>query len=219
MLDTIKPMPNLRTVVIPYGPHQFPEPLENRSTVRKRLGIPDGAVVLFSFGHVRDNKNLQYAIEALREIPDAQLVVAGSRISSSQKPESYYMELAKSLGVANRCTWIIDYITETEAANLFNASDLVLLTYSGSFRSASGVLHLAARYRKHSLVSSGQGSLQSVVRKYHIGIWIEPDNQEAVTEGIKSWITAPSYPDWEAYVRDNSWEKNAELVSGAMELK
>ena len=219
VLNAFRPMPKLRTVVIPYGPHQFPEPTESRTHIRERLGVSEQAVILLSFGHIRDNTNLQYAIEALREIPQAHLVVAGARISSSQKPESYYIELAKSLGVANRCTWIIDYISETEAANLFNASDLVLLTYSSSFRSASGVLHLAARYRKHSLVSAGQGSLQSVLRKYNIGIWVDPDNQVAVTEGIKDWIAAPPNPNWEAYSRDNSWAKNAELVSEAMELK
>jgi glycosyltransferase involved in cell wall biosynthesis len=216
VLDTVKPTPDLQTIVIPYGPHQFPEPEESRSVTRKRLGIPEDAVMLLSFGHVRDNKNLQYSILALKKIPQAHLVVAGKRISNSQKPESDYIELAKSLGVADRCTWLIDYVTEQEAASLFSASDLVLLTYSSSFRSASGVLHLAARYRKQSIVSSGQGSLQSVLRNYKLGIWVQPDNQEAVAEGIKEWIDHPPQSNWEAYDCDNSWSKNAQIVSQAM---
>ena len=218
MLDTIQPMPKLQTLVIPHGPHQFPKPSASRETTRKRLNIPEDAVMMLSFGHIRDNKNLQYAIVALKDIPNAHLVVAGARISTSQKPESYYMELAASLGVEERCTWLIDYATEEEAANLFSASDLILLTYSSSFRSASGVLNLAACYRKPCLVSAGQGSLQSVVLQHNLGIWIQPDSQIAVTEGIKTFISNPPVPDWEVYLRNNSWQKNAEIVSYTMGL-
>ena len=218
ILDTVKPMPNLQTVVLPHGPQRFPKPSESREMTRKRLGIGEDAVVLLAFGHIRDNKNLQYAITALKEIPSAHLVVAGSRISTTQKPESYYIELAKSLGVAERCTWLIDYVSNAETANLFSASDLIVLTYSSSFRSASGVLNLAACYRKPCLVSAGQGSLQSVVRNHKLGLWIEPDNQEAVTAGIQEWIAKPPSPDWESYLADNSWHRNAEIVSRAMGL-
>lgn len=218
ILDTVKPIPKLRTIVLPHGPQRFPKPSESREATRKRLGIPESSVVLLSFGHIRDNKNLQYAITALKDAPSAHLVVAGSRISTSQKPESYYKELAESLGVAGRCTWLIDYVSNAETANLFSASDLILLTYSSTFRSASGVLNLAACYRKPCLVSAGQGSLQNVVRNYKLGLWIQPDNQEAVTAGIQAWIANPTPPDWEAYLKDNSWHRNAEIVSQAMGL-
>jgi glycosyltransferase involved in cell wall biosynthesis len=218
VLDTGRQMPHLRTVVIPYGPHQFPEATESREETRGRLRIPTDATVLFSFGHVRDNKNLDYAVRALKEIPSAHLLVAGARSASSQKPESFYVELAKSLGVAERCTWRIAYISEEEAANLFTASDLVLLTYSSSFRSASGVLHLAARYRKPCIASAGQGSLQSVVRNYRLGVWVESDNPQAVEDGIKSWMANPPQPDWIGYGLDNSWERNAKIVMEHMGL-
>jgi glycosyltransferase involved in cell wall biosynthesis len=211
-LDTVRKMPNLQTVVIPYGPHKFPEPNKSRAEVRHKLGIPECAVVLLAFGHIRDNKNLDYAIRALNEIAGSYLIVAGKRDASSQRPESYYQDLASKIGVSDRCKWILEYVSEIDAANYFNACDLVLLTYSSSFRSASGVLHVAARYRKPSIVSSGSGSLQSVVRKYKIGVWVEPDCPTAVADGIKNWLRNPVASDWHSYEKDNSWDTNARIV-------
>jgi glycosyltransferase involved in cell wall biosynthesis len=211
-LDTCGEVSGLQTAVVPYGPHKFPEPTQSRAETRKKLGVPESALLLFSFGHIRDNKNLDYAVRALAELPEAWLLVAGARSASSQKPADFYVDMAKSLGVAGRCVWRIDYISEEEAANLFSASDLVLLTYSSSFRSASGVLHVAARYRRPCIASAGQGSLQSVVRNYGLGAWIEPGEPDAVVRGVRDWISNKTEPRWDAYDRDNSWDRNAEIV-------
>lgn len=217
-LDTVTLVPGLETIVIPMAAHSFPDPTETSGETRVRLGIPEDAKVLLAFGHIRDNKNLDYAIRALEQIPGTHLLVAGARNSISQKPESYYVGLAESLGVADRCTWLIEYVSEQEVANLFNACDLVLLTYSRAFRSASGVLNVSARYQKPCIASAGQGSLQNVVKTYHLGVWAEPDDVNAVTDGIKEWIANPPEPKWKDYNHDNSWQRSAELVARAFGL-
>ena len=219
VLDTGWTMPQMETVVVPYGPHRFPDATKSREDTRRSLGIPEKALVLFSFGHIRDNKNLDYAVRAIAEIPEAYLLVAGKRSASSQRPESFYQELAEKLGVAERCKWVLEYVSEEDAANFFTASDLVLLNYSSCFRSASGVLHVAARYRKQSIVSAGQGSLQSVVRNYQIGVWVEPDEPSAVAAGIREWLKNPPVPDWGKYDIENSWEENARIVLENLEIE
>lgn len=217
-LDTGWPMPQLKVGVVPMAPHAYPDPTLTREEIRKQLGIPEDALVLFSFGHIRDNKNLDFSVLALQEIPNAWLLVAGSRSASSQKPESFYQELAKKVGVADRCKWIIDYVSEQDAANYFKASDLIMLTYGSSFRSASGVLNVAARYQKPCIASAGEGSLKSVVTKYNLGIWVNPDDSQAVASGVKEWMRSPLVPDWAAYARDNSWKRNAEIVAAALKF-
>jgi glycosyltransferase involved in cell wall biosynthesis len=217
-LDTVRPIPGLTTHIVPMGPHQFPDAAESREETRKRLAIPQDAVVLLAFGHIRDNKNLDYAVRALKEVPQAHLLVAGKRTASSQKPESYYMDFARSMGIDGRCTWIIDYVSEEEAANFFSASDIILLTYDSTFRSASGVLNVAARYRRPVIASSGAGSLQNVVKEYRLGVWVDPDDAGAMAEGLKKWMAYPTDPLWNAYDRDNSWAKNAEVVVSATGL-
>jgi glycosyltransferase involved in cell wall biosynthesis len=216
VLDTVRLMPRLRTTVVPYGQHRFPSPNENPQKVREHLGIPPGACMLLAFGHIRDDKNLDLAIQSLPGVKSVYLVVAGKRQAGSQRSENFYRDLAANLGVSDRCRWLLEYITEPEAANLFTACDLVLLTYRRSFRSASGVLGLAAHFRKPCIASSGSGSLGTTVRKYDLGVWVEPDSAEAIRDGLKKWLQSPSQPRWDVYLEDNSWQRNAKIVKDRM---
>lgn len=205
-------MPQLKTTVIPHGFFAFPAPTWPAGRMREQLGIPVESKVLLSFGYIRDSKNLDLVLQAMKESPRLYLLVAGRVSTDGQRPVEFYQELARKIGVADRCRWINRFIAEDEIGNLFAASDLVLLTYNKSFRSASGVLNTAIFYRKPCLASSGQGSLCSVVKKYNLGIWVEPDDLNALKNGIDQWQTNPSVPKWEAYEEDNSWRRNAKRV-------
>ena len=211
-LDTIRPMPQLRTTVIPIAPFPFPAATTSREEYRRELGIPPKAPLWLSFGHIRDGKNLDLVIRALARFPEAYLVVAGKEQSTGQKPVAFYRDLARQIGVARQCVWLNRFIAREEVGNLFTACDLVLLTYSRDFRSASGVLNAAVYFRKPCVASSGQSNLQTKVTDYQLGIWVEPDDEEALANGLRRWQTAPPVPRWDAYVADNSWQRNAEIV-------
>ena len=211
-LDTGRPMPNLRTTVIPHGPYRFPRPRRDREQVRAALQIPCSAKVLLSFGHVRDGKNLDLAIRALAGEPRTYLVVAGRVSSSTQKPIEHYQAIAREVGVDTRCRWLIDFIPSDQVGDLFETCDAVLLTYSSSFRSASGVLNAAVAYRRPCIASSGPCNLQSMVVKYGLGVFVEPDDGDAIRRGIQLWLAGMPEPSWDKYERDNAWEKNAEIV-------
>lgn len=215
-LDTVRPAPDLRTTVIPHGPFQFPTATETRARARERLTLPADATVLLSFGHIRDGKNLDLVIRALVDFPSVYLVVAGKEQSPAQKPIGYYQELARSLGVQDRCRWFHGHVPQDQIGNLFEASDLSLLTYSKNFRSASGVLNAAVRYRKPCLASSGSGNLQSVVERYDLGWFVEPDNFEALKAGLAAALRGGINPRWDAYESENSWQRNAEMVKERM---
>ena len=215
-LDTVRPMPSLRTTVIPHGPFRFSDPTESREQMRKKHSIPDNAFVLLSFGHIRDGKNLDLTIRALSEFPSAWLLVAGKEQSSSQKPIAYYQELTRAMGVQERCRWIHGHVPQNEIGNLFVGSDLILLTYSKDFRSASGVLNTAVRYRKPCVASSGGGNLQSVVERYHLGWFVAPDDSDALKKGIAAAIPGQIDSRWDAYEAENSWQRNPQLVKERM---
>lgn len=211
-LDTVKPMQQLQTTVIPHGTYRFSEPSKSFTEIRNSLKLPLEAKVMLAFGHIRDNKNLDLIIRALTNLPDLYLLVAGKEQSSGQKPVAYYQNLAREVRVSDRCRWLIEFIPDTEVANLFTASELVVLTYNSNFRSASGVLNTSAYYRKPCLASGGDSPLKTVVQKYNLGVWIQPDNLDAVKQGIEQWLNSPPYPQWENYFAENSWKINAELV-------
>jgi glycosyltransferase involved in cell wall biosynthesis len=210
--------PDLRTTVIPHGPYDFPEPTKSRRDIRDELSLPQDSVVLLSFGNIRDAKNLDRVLQAMVDFNSIFLIVAGSESISGQKSSSYYQELAKRLGIANRCRWLTKFIEPNMAANLFAGADFALVTYSSSFRSASGVMNIAARYRKPVLASSGASALRAAVERYELGVFVEPDSASAIAGGLTTLLRACPVGDWDAYLRDNSWVTNARQVMNAMDL-
>ena len=211
-LDTVGSMAQLRTTVIPYGIHQFPSANKSREEIRTNLNLPLDAKVMLAFGHIRDNKNLDLVIHAMTNFPEVYLLVVGREQSLGQRPASFYQALAIKQNVADRCRWQIRFIPDTEIANFFEASDIILLTYSKKFHSASSVLNTAAGYRKLCLASAGEGSLCSVIHNYQLGIWVEPDDISSIINGIKTWLENPPNPLWERYFVENSWLLNAKRV-------
>jgi len=211
-LDTVTTVPQLQTTVIPHGIYNFPNANQSPQQIRVNLDLPLDARVMLAFGHIRDNKNLDLVIRAMVNFPDVYLIVAGKEQSSTQKPVSYYQELAESLGVSDRCRWQIKFIPAIEVANLFAAADIVILTYSKNFRSASGVLNAAVNYRKPCLASAGEGALCSVIQRYNLGIWVEPDSLDSIIEGIQKWLDNLPHPQWEIFFESHSWLLNAQLV-------
>jgi glycosyltransferase involved in cell wall biosynthesis len=211
-IDTVKSMPNLETYMIPYGIHNFPVATKSKQEIRNELKLPLDAKVVLAFGHIRDNKNLDLFIRAMKDFPQLYLLVAGKEQSDGQRPASYYQALAESIGVNKRCRWKIDFIQETEIGNLFEAADMHLLTYNKTFHSGSAALGTAIRYHKISLASAGEGPMRHTIQRYGLGIWVEPDNLEAIIEGIKKWLTTPLRPQFEQYIKDNSWQNNAQII-------
>ena len=205
-----------RQIVVPHGIHTFPEPDRDRAAVRQALGLPSNAKVLLAAGFIRDNKNLHLVLRAIADVPEVYLIVAGSDQAGGNKPASRYQALAKELGCADRCRWLVRFIEPAERANLFRASDLCVLTYSRSFHSASSALSGAANYRLPSIVSSGPSSMEVVVKRYNLGVWVEPDSAEAIKAGLQLWLNRGISPDWLRYFADNSWSENARRVAAAM---
>jgi glycosyltransferase involved in cell wall biosynthesis len=218
-LDTGSPQPQLRTQEIPHGPYRYPAASSEAAELRRRLGIPPQAKLLLSFGHIRNNKNLQLILQAMAELPELWLLVAGPEATAGQRTSAHYRQLAKQLGVAHRCRWQIGYQSPEQVADHFTASDAVLLTYSGEFRSASGVLHLAAHYRKPMIASAGASALLDTVRSFDLGVVVQADDATALVHGIQHWLRQPPAPNWQAYESANSWQRNAELVALAMGLE
>ncbi|NJK39097.1 MAG: glycosyltransferase [Oscillatoriales cyanobacterium RM2_1_1] len=211
-LDTGRFTPQLQTTVIPHGIYQFPQATLSQQSAREALGIPPDARVMLAFGHIRDGKNLDLVLQAMAQFSDLYLLVAGKEQSSGQRPVICYQKLAEKLNVAERCRWHVRFIPEREVGNFFVASDLVLLTYSEAFRSASGVLNATVNYRKPCLASSGESVLKSVVEKYQLGIWVFPDSVEAIVNGLNRWMNADFHSKWDQYIAENSWPLNAKLV-------
>jgi len=159
----------------------------------------------------------------MAQLPEnVKLLVAGKGDSGSSRPAQYYQKLAEELGVASRCRWDIRRIPDEEVGDIFAASDVVLVTYSANFRSASGVLNAAVSGRKPVLASSGHSALKTAVQKYHLGVFVEPDDLEEIIIASKELAThhqlhSSPAPAWDRYESENSWEENARIILESFE--
>ena len=201
--------PHVRVVVVPVGIYEISSLLVNTEEIRRSWGVKPGQKLFLAFGYVRDGKNLDLAVRALARLPEAFLVMAGSVAAAKDKTFAYYRELAAQLGVLDRCYFDEGFVADTELGRYFAGTDFVLLTYSASFHSQSGVLNIAARARKPVLASGAPSPLIESVRKYQLGITVEPDSAAAVVEGMRQLLSAPPSPQWEDYETTASWAVNA----------
>jgi glycosyltransferase involved in cell wall biosynthesis len=198
---------------ISHGPYEVSPPVVGRDALRTQYGFSDSDIVFLSFGHIRDGKNLDRFIRAMIKLPtEVKLLVAGAGGVSSQQPPEFYQHLANEFGVADRCRWEIGRVSEERVGDLFACADRILLTYSSSFHSASGVLNTAVIAQKPILASSGSGPLKSLVQKFGLGVLVEPDDDRALLAGAMRSLTDSGSNDWDGYLAENSWEANARGV-------
>lgn len=206
-----------RTIQIPHGPYQVPDGTQEKAAVRRELGLPAEAKVLLSFGHIRDGKNLDQIIPALPLLPGVHLLVAGREQSCGQKSAGYYRDLAANFGVVDRCHFHTGYIPNESVWKFFRASDLLLLTYSRDFRSASGVLNVNAQFGLPVLASAGRSPLLDAVAEYRLGTVIGQPDPASIAEAVPRTLGVKG--EWQRFADENSWRINAESVAEALSEK
>lgn len=216
-LDTCGSSAYLKTVQLPHGPYPVPLGEASKTEMKRHFGIPETAHVLLSFGHIRDGKNLDQIIAALPSLPSAHLLIAGREQSAGQKPAAYYQDLASRLGVADRCHWYTNYIPNDEVWKYFRASDLLLLTYSQDFRSASGVLNVSTQFGLPVLASAGAGPLLEAVKRYGLGSILQHPDATSIAQAVPEALRVKG--QWLRFAEENSWRLNAERVVDALSEK
>lgn len=95
-----------------------PEP---RDVARARLGLKTEGSYLLSVGHLIERKGHHIAIEALAQLPDVTLLIAGSG-----PEEGALKALANRLGVADRVHWA-GVVPQTELKWWYSAADVLTL--------------------------------------------------------------------------------------------
>jgi len=208
----------IRVHRIPHGPYPVAPPRCGRDQIRADLGFGLADKVFLSFGQIRDGKNLDRFLRGMVDLPpQVKLLVAGSSGGRSQRSPEAYQQMARDLGVADRCVWDNRYILDEETGDFFAASDFVLMTYSAKFRSASGVMNAAVSVRKPILGSSGPGPFRSAVCGYRLGVFVEPDDDATILAGARRLLAdGMGGAEWDRYEAENSWEENARRVVCAL---
>jgi glycosyltransferase involved in cell wall biosynthesis len=131
------------------------------------LPPPKGRTLLF-FGLIRDYKGLDVLLQALPEISDAKLVVAGDPVDP----------VRKTAGV----DWRLGFVPEPEVPGLMAEAAAVVLPYRQL--DSSGVLATAIGYGRPVVVSD-VGSLGEIVREYGAGEVVPPGDPHALAQACE----------------------------------
>jgi glycosyltransferase involved in cell wall biosynthesis len=218
--------PHIRVVEAPVGVYDLSPSRQDASVTRAEWGVPPSATVFFSFGFIRDNKNIDLLIRALPPNPSAWVVVMGRvQSATSCKPVSFYLSLAEELGVADRVVILEQFVPDDMLGAYFAAADVLALTYAGSFHSQSGVLNIVARADKPVLASAGESPLKESVLRFHLGLFVAPDDADAIAPAMGRFCEFVAAgragqrkpkdfrgPDWNGYRQYASWETNVRVI-------
>jgi len=182
------------------------------AAARRAMGSPD--LVLLCFGAIRPYKGVDLAVEAMALVDPAvsvRLVVAG-RFWMDRAPLEARI---RALGVERRVELRDGYLTNDEAAVLFEASDAALLPYRSA--SQSGVVGLAFAHGR-PVVATAVGGLPQAVRHGVDGLLCPPGDPAAIAAAIERLAAdRGALAAGVALTRtERSFDRYAELLEGAL---
>jgi glycosyltransferase involved in cell wall biosynthesis len=166
---------------------------------------------LLFFGVIRPTKGLHVLLQAMHELRDCRLTIAGDFKEASYKKK--ILECIAQLP-KDRVRLIDRFVDDTEIPGLFAQSGLVILPYT-FFYGQSGVLRLAMKYGVPVVASEVGGSGESV-RAWRVGESVPPCDPEALARAIRRVAEPQRYRAAKAAVErvrgDLTWARTAQLT-------
>jgi glycosyltransferase involved in cell wall biosynthesis len=138
---------------------------------------------LLFFGVLRPNKGLLVLLEAMRELPEFHLTIAGAPTDNE-----YLARIRKAISVLpeGRVELIPRFIPGSDIRGLFEANGTLLLPYT-SFAAQSGVLSLAITYRTPVVVAD-TGALGETVSRFGLGEVVRPGDAADLARGVRQLL-------------------------------
>ena len=166
---------------------------------------PNGRTILF-FGLIREYKGLDVLLNALAEVPDARLVVAGDPVD----PVEPLQRLAAGLGVDDRVEWRIGFMPDEAIPRLMAEATLVALPYRKI--DSSGVLATALGHGRPAVVTD-VGGLPHAIREFGAGRVVAPGDSRAFAAALRELLEeaelAKAYEGAQAARRALTWDAAA----------
>lgn len=148
-------------VEIPYGTRVTPLPSSD----------PEPPLRLLAFGTTRSDKQYEPFLDAVRQLPDWELLVVGPSGSAEVNPGP----------TDTRITRIDRFIDADEQPEVFSGATAVLANYKADVAHASGTMNLALGYQR-PIVASGPTILGQIVEQEGLGwyVGIEPTTPDII---------------------------------------
>jgi glycosyltransferase involved in cell wall biosynthesis len=199
---------------IPHG--NFNGSYENtisRKEARRHLNIPDNERALLCFGFIRQNRGYEYLVEAVKDMENTIVVIAGKADDKDVcKKLLAYEERLPQLRV------FVKWIPDEEIQYYFNACDIVVLPYTDI--TTSGVIPLAYAFSR-PVITTNIGGLRDIVND-DTGIIVPARDVEALRNAIENIFSrdllAMGKCAYEYSRKEFSWERNVQKIRELYEL-
>ena len=167
----------------------------------------NGPVRLLALGIVREYKGLDLVLNALREVPDVSLTIAGEFWGAAGEAVK---ALATEPELVDRVSIRDGYVPADDIAELLAAHDVMVLAYRSATGSQNAVL---AHHHRMPVLATSVGSLSEHIRNRVDGLVIPPEDHDALVaalrtisrrddvEAMRANITAPDLvAPWTGYL-------------------
>jgi len=200
--------------VIPHG--NFNGSYENtisKGKARNNLNIPDNSRAILCFGFIRKNRGYEYLLEAVKDMENTIVVIAGKL-----EDKDVYRNLLAYEKRLPQLRLFVKWIPDEEIQYYFNASDIVVLPYTDI--TTSGVIPLAYAFSR-PVITTNIGGLRDIVND-DTGIIVPAKDVEALQNAIDNIFSrdllAMGKCAYEYSKKEFSWERNVQKIKELYEL-
>jgi len=201
--------------VVPVGSYAgvYP-PGRARDAVREELAVPPDAFVFLAFGSMKPYKRLDLLLEAFRwlDLPEARLLVVGN-VREQDAPIGEAVRVAAEHDP--RITPVLGLVPDERVAELFDASDAVVLSRADGWTSSVLVLALG---EGRPVVAARTSLYEELTNEGAAGWLFEPGDAGSLRETLAAAAADPELAREKGIAAARiaarlSWEKTAELTA------
>jgi glycosyltransferase involved in cell wall biosynthesis len=178
---------NPSVYAIPNGFTSEYKPLD-MAECRKKLGLPAGKIILFTFGDLLERKGFQYLIDAM-EILSGQRKDLRCYISGKGSYKNRLKCQVERLGLQDSVI-ILDYIQTGELPIWINSANLFVFP---SLQESFGIVQIEALACGKPVIAAQNAGSTDVISSAEVGILCEPGSAESLADAITRGITR----DWD----------------------
>lgn len=194
-----------KTLLMHHGIYtMFPRVEWERTGVRKKMDIPEGARALLCFGNIRPYKNIEAVLDSLVgcRSKDTILVVAGREFGFPElvqgDPLGLTRRRAEALGLLGRVRFLPGLLDLRSTSELFEAADFLLLPYNKSY--GSGALLLGMTFGIH-IIATRTGGMDEYLTQYPASTLLDGPDAASITKGIDLAVEQASRSDVSRKIR------------------